>query len=538
MFALCLISAMMSFELRRDHSVDVTCLVETWHDSDSVSIGRLRAQGFVVVDRPRPRLRDGLSTNHGGIVVFAASNIQLSILPLASPPSFELLCVRVTSGRTSEVLAVIYRPGSQSVQPQVFEDLSTVFERVAMYSSTTYIVGDFNVRLDRQDDLHAQQFHSMVAGYGFHLAASGPTHKRGGTLDAVASTTTVDVRTVDAGISDHHAVCWRSKSVLSSSAPPSSTDSMRRVPVRSWRQLDHDEFRTAVATSRLCRTEVWPVGVDELSALYNDELQRILDVLVPLHASSSKRRPSDPWFDGECRAAKRATRRLERAFAAADRRCQRSVPCSGSDIAAAAAAKAAWYSQRRSYRQLRRQKCREFWQRRVDTNRSNPRQLWQTVDQLMGRCKTQPNHMIDVDEFSQFFRDKVQRVRDTTASSSPPVFTEAPRGTVLPSFAAVSAAEVVSAIGRLPDKSSAIDPIPTSVLKSIADLVAPFIAELFSRSLEQGYYPTEFKRAFVTPVISRQVWTRQSPVPIGQFLTCLSCRNCSSAWLLASFCHT
>jgi hypothetical protein len=113
-------------ELRRDHSVDVTCLVETWHDSDSVSIGRLRAQGFVVVDRPRPRLRDGLSINHGGIVVFAASNIQLSILPLASPPSFELLCVRVTSGRTSEVLAVIYRPGSQSVQPQFFEDLHSI----------------------------------------------------------------------------------------------------------------------------------------------------------------------------------------------------------------------------------------------------------------------------------------------------------------------------------------------------------------------------------------------------------------------------
>jgi hypothetical protein len=135
---------------------------------------------------------------------------------------------------------------------------------------------------------------------------------------------------------------------------------MRRVPVRSWRQLDHDEFQAAVATSRLCRTEDWPVGFDELSALYNDELQWILDVLVPLHASSSKRRPRDPWFGGECRAAKRATRCHERAFAAADRRCQRLVPCSGSDIAAAAAAKVAWYSQGRSYRQFRCQKCREF----------------------------------------------------------------------------------------------------------------------------------------------------------------------------------
>ena len=40
------------------------------------------------------RLRDDLSTNHGGIIMFAAANIQLSVLPLVSPPSFELLCPR------------------------------------------------------------------------------------------------------------------------------------------------------------------------------------------------------------------------------------------------------------------------------------------------------------------------------------------------------------------------------------------------------------------------------------------------------------
>ena len=90
----------------------------------------------------------------------------------------------------------------------------------------------------------------------------------------------------------------------------------------------------------------------------------------------------DPWFDDECRAAKHATCRLERAFAASDRRCHWPTS-SGTDIAAAAAAKAAWYSQRRTYRLLRHQKCQEFWRRCIDINRSNPRQLWHTVDQLI-----------------------------------------------------------------------------------------------------------------------------------------------------------
>ena len=38
-------------------------------------------------------------------------------------------------------------------------------------------------------------------------------------------------------------------------------------------------------------------------------------------------------------------------------------------------------------------------------------------------------------------------------------------------------------IRRLPDKSSSADPVPTSVLKEIADMVAPFIVQLFNRLL-------------------------------------------------------
>ena len=35
----------------RDRSIDVLALCETWHDSDSVAIRRLRADGFSVVER-------------------------------------------------------------------------------------------------------------------------------------------------------------------------------------------------------------------------------------------------------------------------------------------------------------------------------------------------------------------------------------------------------------------------------------------------------------------------------------------------------
>jgi hypothetical protein len=223
-------------------------------------------------------------------------------------------------------------------------------DRVATYSAPVYVVGDFNVRLDRIDDPHAVQFQSLMAGYGLPLASSGPTHVRGGTLDAVASTIPVNVTVIDAGISDHHAICW---SDSSPSAPTSAVPVKKAVPIRAWRRLDFTAFRAAIMSSRICSPSDWPADVDGLCAIYAVELNGILDQLLPLTQPSTKRRPTDPWFDKECRAAKQSTRRLERAHAAACRRStSESVSSLTTRVANIAATKAAWYTQRREYRLL------------------------------------------------------------------------------------------------------------------------------------------------------------------------------------------
>ena len=116
-------------EVRRDMSVDVMFLVETWHDTDSVAFQRLRADGFEVVDRPRPRSRtDTLATNHGGLAAVASPGIRLSSLDLGiKPASFELLPVRVVSGSSACVVVVVYRTGP--VTTTFFAELSDVMDR-------------------------------------------------------------------------------------------------------------------------------------------------------------------------------------------------------------------------------------------------------------------------------------------------------------------------------------------------------------------------------------------------------------------------
>jgi len=56
-------------------------------------------------------------------------------------------------------------------------------------------------------------------------------------------------------------------------------------------------------------------------------------------------------------------------------------------------------------------------------------------------------------------------VRQNTAGAPEPTFSTVRAGASLVSFTPVSVEDVVSAISRLPDKISAADPLPISVMK-------------------------------------------------------------------------
>jgi len=123
----------------------------------------------------------------------------------------------------------------------------------------------------------------------------------------------------------------------------------------------------------------------------------MLDRVVPARTITRRPRPSDPWFDAECRTAKRLTRRLERAAIAAAKK---------PDAAVAANANKVWQTQRRSHHVLRNQKRDTFWSDTVAANQSSPRLLWRSVDLLLGRGRIPASDGISVDEFHRFFTTK------------------------------------------------------------------------------------------------------------------------------------
>jgi len=113
---------------------------------------------------------------------------------------------------------------------------------------------------------------------------------------------------------------------------------------------------TSIRRSALC-CGVTSTDVNTLAEQYDAELTTILDPILPLRTSTRRRRPSDPWFDNDCRNAKRLYRKLER-------RASRSA----SDASV-------WKQQRRVYRHLISQKREAFWQNLIAQQNRTPRRM-------------------------------------------------------------------------------------------------------------------------------------------------------------------
>ena len=97
-------------------------------------------------------------------------------------------------------------------------------------------------------------------------------------------------------------------------------------------------------------------------------------------------------------------------------------------------------------------------------------------------------------------------------------------------FRWVSVEEVYKLLGEIPSKSSPMDFVPTSVLKRCRRVFAPLIARLANLSFQEGRFPSQFKRAQVTPLIKHDGLDTSDPAnyrPISNLNTISRSSNAS-----------
>jgi len=229
-----------------EFAIDILCLTETWHeDISDVPIRRLRANGFQVIERARPRKSSTVSesvnfTNHGGIAIVASTRVKVTKLsPNFEPSTFELLCARISSCGASCIAAALYRPGSENVNELFFDEFAKLLEYLLSFSSPFFITCDINVHFERTDDAVTVRMCDLLASYGASQHVYQPTHDLGGVLDVIITaddTQPTSVAVDDPGLSDHRLVHWQSG--LRLSTEPVYVERECRL----WRNFDLEQL--------------------------------------------------------------------------------------------------------------------------------------------------------------------------------------------------------------------------------------------------------------------------------------------------------
>src|SRR5664279_433359 len=155
-----------------DRELDVVVLTETFHNaSDDICLRLTTPPGYAVVDVARPNRRGG------GVAVIFRKNWKSSILPLPACTKLEAIAVRLTVGADCFVILAVYRPGSEEVSSLFFEELATILETLVMFACPVIIGGDFNVKVNRSNDLGARRMSELLTCFDMVQHVTGPTHR-------------------------------------------------------------------------------------------------------------------------------------------------------------------------------------------------------------------------------------------------------------------------------------------------------------------------------------------------------------------------
>jgi len=113
------------------------------------------------------------------------------------------------------------------------------------------------------------------------------------------------------------------------------------------------------------------------------------------------------------------------------------------------------------------------------------------------------------DRFCQFFTDKLRRIVDTVATRllTAPAFHRQPVDRhdpcLLDNLPGVTFDEVERLIRSMSTKSSPVDFMPTTMLKTTVGVMAPLIVRLANMSFSTGVFPSSLKQGRITPLLKK-----------------------------------
>ena len=415
-------------------------------------------------------------------------------MPATQPTSFESIQADfIHHGNAKHFrIIVLYRPPPSKKAnfpfSTFFDEFTDLLDSQALSLGNLIILGDFNVNWGDNSTAHSRPS-DLLMQHDMQQLVNTRTHTSGYVIDLVITRHphSLILSTATANfILDHCAIHCQ----LDLEKPKHIS---RQVTYRKIKTIDQVKFKQDIIASSLFSNPVDPL-IDQ----YNNILRVLLDTHAPTKTCSIIVKPMVPWYNEDIASAKRRRRQLERRWRLTSLQVDRDI----------------YKAQRELVKVKFKNHKANYYSDKIRDCGGDQKALFQVINNLMHRQTTPvfpsfPNATAMVDSFSDFFREKIIKIRDNISLHTEPYadphvedceFHQVP----LTAFTIASNQEVTKIIKSSPMKTCALDPIPSAMVKEHIDVLVKPIAAIINRSLTSGHFQDCLKKALITQVLKKQ----------------------------------
>ena len=475
------------------YNLHALAVSETWLDN-SVSDSEVEVDGFTLYRHDRPCSQNCSCVKSsepcrkaGGVCIYADTSLGFRQEPLKSSHEILLLRSRKKKNTPSLLVGCIYRPPSTpaSYWKSLCQDL------MCLQGEQLVLLGDLNVdSLTPGTPSFASLNAHLLLPYNLTNCISDPTRITPTSRTAIdyilSNTNSITDGTVhDSHHSDHRLICTTVQLPTPYSFPTAHHHSQQAR--RNFSGADMAVLTSLLEAANLC-SFTSNTDVDTMFAEWLAKVDSALDVVAPHIVPSTKRHRLNPRR--KCPFVTTELKDMIRCRKAAFRAYQRGGPTAATNFATFRRLRTQCNNMYRRLRNLHYESvCQEY--------RSHPRRLWATINYVTKRKPVTSSVLAASTSLNDHFHHIVHDPECSYHLPHGPAMQGA-----LTSLADVTEQDVEYRLFTLkPGTAPGPDGLLPGFLKTMAAILAPSLARIFSSSLRNGIFPSAFKYANVTPIL-------------------------------------
>ncbi len=479
-----------------DKKIDILALNETRLDF-SISDELVSVEGYDLIRADRNR-------NGGGVCMYVRCNINYQKRPDLVPNDLEAVSLEVQQANTSQsfIISTIYRPPNSKIENLL--KIERLIQLVDNENKEIYILGDLNINLLLQNVSIVKKLQEIMELYQLTQIINDPTRLTEFTkslLDVCITSSPekiVSSGVIHLGISDHSLIY----AIRKLNHVP-KTRARNLIEYRNFKNFSPENFLSDLYIMPWCEIDD-KQNIDEMWQCWKSLFVQVLDKHAPLKTKRVRKRGSAPWINRVVRSKLFERDSLKRKAIKTNEKSDWNK----------------YKSSRNAANIALRQAKREYYATKFQNPQINPKQAWQTINDILGRnhnqntiheIKHSGKSVTSTEElkeiFNEYFTNIGTKLSQTIEHNNDCNFQDyiTKRASVNKfSFEAVDELMVYRLITKLPvSKSVGLDKISTNVLQIAAPAVAQPLTNIFNKSIALSQFPSEWKAARVIPVFKK-----------------------------------